>query len=101
MGFAGKYSCYSFTMASIRQNAPALSGVYALSNANGWLFVGQSADVQSALWKHLREGGTPPRQARPTGFSFELCEVGARNQRLTRLIRDLSPSCNHSTSPKA
>jgi hypothetical protein len=93
MSFTGKHSCYSFTGASIRQNAPPRPGVYALSNANRWLFVGSADDVQAALRAHLAEAGTALRAALPTGFTFEICEPVARAGMVARLIQELSPSC--------
>lgn len=96
MAFTGKHSCYSFTPASIRQNAPPRSGVYALSNAREWIFIGSADDVQAALRAHFAEVGTRLRAAAPTGFTFELCDAGERSARLARLITELSPSCNES-----
>ena len=60
MPFFGKFSCFSFTFASMRQNAPRRRGVYAISNASEWLFVGSADDLQAALHKHLLETGTLP-----------------------------------------
>jgi len=94
MAFTGKHSCYSFTFASIRQNAPSGSGIYALSNASRWIFIGDADDVQAALRSHLAEVGTKLRMAAPTGFTFELCDPAERAPRLARLIYELSPSCN-------
>lgn len=99
MAFTGKHSCYSFTPASIRQNAPPYSGVYALSNAREWLFVGGADDVQAALRAHFGEIGTRLRTAAPTGFTVELCDAGERSARLARLIYDLSPACNEPIQP--
>jgi hypothetical protein len=94
MAFIGKHSCYSFTFASIRQNAPSVPGLYALSNASGWIFAGEAENVQEALRGHLAEAGTRVRDARPTGFTFEVCDPATRPARLARLIHELSPSCN-------
>jgi len=38
MPFA-RHSSYSFTNASIRQNAPAWGGIYGLSNAQSWIYI--------------------------------------------------------------
>jgi hypothetical protein len=94
MPFVGKYRCFSFTAASVRQNAPPSSGVYAISNASEWLFVGDADDVQAALRSHLAEIGTALKTAAPTGFTFELCGSGDRPGRLARLVDDFAPSCN-------
>jgi hypothetical protein len=94
MAFQGKYRSYSFTPVSVKQNAPPLPGVYALSNATEWILVGAAGDVRAALRAHLNETGTRVRTAAPTGFTFELCDSAAHAGRLERLIYELSPSCN-------
>jgi|SRR5579883_2971955 len=94
MAFKGKHSCYSFTAVSVRQNAPPCSGVYALSNASGWIYIAEADNMQAALMTHLSDLGAKLRTAAPTGFTFEPCEPGVRASRLARLIQDLSPSCN-------
>lgn len=99
MAFLRKYACYSFTPASVRQNAPPFSGVYGLSNAREWLVVGEADNVQAALRAHLGETGTRLRAAAPTGFTFELCDAATRSGRLARLILELSPSCNGPAHP--
>ena len=101
MPFSGKFSCFSFTYASIRQNAPVCSGVYAISNAQEWLFVGSADDLQSALHKHLMEAGTPLKSKSPTGFTFEACGAGARQGLLDELVTDLRPCCNRSNKPRS
>jgi hypothetical protein len=99
LGFSGKFSCHSFTPASIRQNAPPLPGIYALSNAREWVFIAEANDVQAALRAHLSAPGTRLRTAGPTGFTVELCDGPARRERVARLILDLSPSCNDPAQP--
>jgi hypothetical protein len=99
MAFTGRHSCYSFTTASIRQNAPQQSGIYALSNAREWLFAAESDNVQESLRGHLGEAGTRLRDAAPTGFTFEVCDLATRPARLARLIYDLHPTCNEPARP--
>lgn len=94
MPFAGKYTCFSFSYASVRQNAPRMGGVYAISNAREWLFVGSADDLQSALHRHLMETGTALKSQAPTGFSFQECENGTRQALLESLVRELRPTCN-------
>jgi hypothetical protein len=93
MPFAGR-SCFSFTYASLRQNAPRTGGVYAISNAREWLLVGSADDLQSALHQHLMETGTALKSHAPTGFSFQECERVARQGLLDSLIKELRPTCN-------
>jgi excinuclease UvrABC nuclease subunit len=94
MAFFGKHSCFSFTAASIRQNAPPMPGVYGLSNAREWLFVGSADNVQEVLYSHLGEAGTELRSKRITGFTFELCDASACADREQRLIFELRPRYN-------
>jgi len=94
MPFFGKFSCFSFTYSSVRQNAPQRSGVYAISNANEWIFVGSTNDLQAALHNHLMEVGTPLKTKAPTGFTFEACDPAVRQVFLDELVAELRPSCN-------
>jgi hypothetical protein len=84
----------AFTVASVRKNAPAQSGVYGLASASEWIFVGQSDDIQTNLLQHLRESGTFLNGRKPTGFTFELCAPAGRIARQDRLVRELEPVCN-------
>jgi hypothetical protein len=97
--FFGKFSCFSFTYASVRQNAPRQCGVYAISNAREWLFVGAADDVQLALHNHLLETATPLKSNSPTGFTFELCDPAARQSLLDKLLIELRPTCNRPHDP--
>lgn len=82
-----------FTAMSVRKNAPASSGVYGLSNAREWIYVGHSDNIQGELLRHLAE--TMARQdTHPTGFSFELCPPQTRVARQDRLVRELEPVGN-------
>ena len=84
----------SFTVPSVRKNAPELSGVYGLSNAREWLFVGQGNNIRANLLEHLKEVGTVLTAQNPTGFTFELCLPGERISRQDALVRELEPRCN-------
>jgi len=88
------YGGFSFTPASVYRNAPALPGVYGLSNANQWLYVGVANDVQSALMAHLGERDTELARQHPKGFTFELCDPGFHAERRNRLVGELTPVCN-------
>lgn len=93
MPFRG-FQRYAFSLTSIRQNAPHTSGVYGLSNAREWIFVGAGDDLQAALLHHLSAAGTPVSLRLPTGFIFESCDTGACLARQQRLIAELKPTCN-------
>ena len=82
---------------AIQTYAPVLSGVYGISNAKEWLYIGQSDNIQSALLTHLREGNTPLMTRHPTGFVFEVCDSTSRSARQNRLVQEYGPSCNRNT----
>jgi len=84
----------SFTNMSIRKNAPVLSGVYGLSCAREWIYVGHADNIQHALLQHLMEASPIGEGAHPTGFSFELCSLEGRTARQDRLVRELEPVRN-------
>jgi len=84
----------SFTIPSVRKNAPELSGVYGLSNAREWLFVGQGNNIRAKLLEHLNEVDTALMAQKPTGFAFELCPPAELIRRQDALVRELEPRCN-------
>jgi hypothetical protein len=83
----------TFNAVSVQKNAPDSSGVYGLSNANEWIFVGETTNIKQALLQHLREVGTPLASRKPKGFAFEVTPAVLRAGRCSELIRELSPSC--------
>jgi hypothetical protein len=83
----------AFTVTSVLKNAPAASGVYGLSNAREWIYVGEAADLQGCLLAHLR-GGDPALARTPTGFTYELSRPVDRIARQTRLVLELGPVHN-------
>jgi hypothetical protein len=84
----------SFTDVSVRTNAPAVPGIYGISNAREWIYIGQTGNIQAALLGHLRASGTPILERQPTGFIFEVCDLSLQPGRLDRLVREYKPSCN-------
>jgi hypothetical protein len=79
----------SFTPASIRVNAPAAAGIYGISNARCWIFIGQADNIQAALMDHLYQSQIVNEA--PTGFVFECCGTGDQPARRLRLIREYGP----------
>jgi hypothetical protein len=77
-----------------------MPGVYGLSNAREWVFVGGTDDIRAALLGHLQEGNTTLKSRAPTGFTFEICHPGYQAARVSRLVAELSPVCNRGTAPK-
>jgi hypothetical protein len=92
----------SFTAGSIQRNSPAQSGVYGISNASGWLYIGESDNIQDALLTHLHKPDSPLMQQRPKGFVFEVCDLKRRMARQSRLVFEYEPACNRrSAKPRA
>jgi hypothetical protein len=71
-----------------------MSGIYGLSNAREWVFVGVAEDIRAALLGHLREGNTTLKSRAPTGFTFEICHPSQMSARVSRLVSELAPVCN-------
>jgi hypothetical protein len=83
----------AFTESSILKNAPTTSGVYGLSNARSWIFVGESDNLQVRLLAHLRGADAALAQT-PTGFTYELSRAPDRLGRVSRLVLELDPVHN-------
>ena len=90
MPFA-RHRSYSFTAASIRQNAPAWGDIDGLSNAHAWIYIRAVDDIRAALLDHLNERNPTSDLRSVAGFSFELCDTAERSQRCSRLIEELRP----------
>jgi len=84
----------SLTAVSVRANAPAASGIYGVSNAREWIYIGETDDIQASLLRELRQSDSPVLKRSPTGFVFELCVPGDRIARQNRLILEYEPVCN-------
>lgn len=84
----------AFTATSVETNAPSAPGIYGLSSAREWVYVGGSDDIKAQLLEHLREKNTFLTERNPTGFTFELCGDGDRIRRQNQLVLELEPVCN-------
>ena len=85
---------------SVREFAPALSGVYGLSNAREWVFIGESENIQDSLLGHLQKSDPAILNQNPTGFVYEICDRAQRSKRHDSLIVEYRPACNQSESRK-
>jgi hypothetical protein len=81
-------------LAAVRIYAPATSGVYGISNASEWIYIGETDNVQGTLLAHLKEFDTPLMKRLPTGFVFEVCDHAGRPARQHRLVHEYDPTCN-------
>jgi hypothetical protein len=83
-----------FTPVAIQTYAPGASGVYGISNAREWIFIGQADDIRGSLLGHLQDRATSLMKSLPTGFVYEICDPGRRSARQDRLISEYEPTCN-------
>ena len=81
-----------FTPDGIYMYAPAAIGVYGLSNAQEWIYIGRSNDIRRALLEHLQDPVLRGKQ--PRGFVFEVCEAARCLSRQDRLVLEYEPICN-------
>lgn len=83
-----------FTLHAVRAFAPSASGVYGISNAREWIYVGETGNIQAALLGHLQETHTSLKKRLPTGFVFELSDGASRSARQERLVLEYTPIFN-------
>jgi hypothetical protein len=83
-----------FTREGILSGAPNTSGVYALYHT-GWVYFGESNDIQRRLLEHLNEAGSAILRNAPTAFCFEFVHGDAqRIARQNQLIAAYATPCN-------
>lgn len=87
-----------FASVAVQAYAPMAPGVYGISNANEWIYIGESDDIQASLLTHLGESDTPLMNRHPTGFVFEVCHRAARPGRQDRLVLEYKPTCNRDST---
>ena len=83
-----------FTAGSVQMYAPTAEGVYGISNAREWVYIGQADNIQGALLAHLQDVQASLMKRAPTGFVFEVCSRAARSTRQDRLVLEYEPACN-------
>lgn len=84
----------AFTMISVDNNVPAASGVYGLSNASQWIYVGETGNIHAELSRHLQHPNTFLKGNSPSGFTYELSSAGQRVARRNQLVFELDPIGN-------
>ena len=84
----------NFTADAVQMYAPVTSGVYGISNAREWIYIGETDNIQSSLLTHLHGINTTLMKREPTGFVFEVCDQAQRASRQDRLVGEYGPACN-------
>jgi len=87
-----------FVARAVQTHAPVASGVYGISNAREWIYIGETDNIQGALFHHLQDLGASLMKRQPTGFVFEICDEARRSARQDRLVLEYEPVCNRSTA---
>ena len=87
-----------FTSGAVQTYAPIAGGVYGISNAREWIYIGETDNIQGALWDHLQDLYTSLMKRQPTGFVFEICDEARRSARQDRLVLEYEPTCNRQSS---
>jgi hypothetical protein len=82
-----------FNARAVQDHAPQQSGVYGISNASSWIYIGETDNIQRSLLERLAsDHGTQLRN--PSGFVFEICHPALRADRQNRLVMEYEPSGN-------
>jgi len=89
-----------FTSNFVQMYAPVSSGVYGISNAREWIYIGETDDIQGALLTHLDDLQAWIMKRAPTGFVFEICERARRPGRQDRLVFEYEPTGNRHAARK-
>ncbi len=84
----------ALTLQSVCFYAPTTSGIYGMSNAREWIYIGETDNIQGTLLSHLQELTTSVMIQRPTGFVFEICDRARRTSRQDRLVLEYKPTSN-------
>ena len=86
------------TKSGVQTYAPAAAGVYGISNANEWIYIGETDNIRQVLLEHLENPDSSVMKKHPTGFVCELCEGTRRPERQHRLILEYQPACHRQPS---
>lgn len=88
----------NFTSDAVHMYAPITSGVYGISNAREWIYIGETNNIQGSLLGHLQNLQTSLMKREPTGFVFEICDEARRSARQDRLVFEYEPTCNRQST---
>src|SRR5579862_7560995 len=83
-----------FTPEGVRTYAPQAPGLYGISNAREWIYIGHAGDIQRALLDCFQNARSPLMNKQPQGFVFEVCDEARWVNRQDRLVLEYEPACN-------
>ena len=92
---------HAFSSVSIRAHAPSASGVYGISNARQWIYIGEADNIRERLLEHLTETGVGIKRFLPTGFTFEVCDSHTKAERHSQLVTQYHPVYNREVRLRA
>jgi hypothetical protein len=83
-----------FTPEGVRTYAPQAAGVYGISNAREWIYIGHAPNIQMALLDCFQDPDSALMKKQPQGFVFEVCDESYWAARQDRLILEYEPTFN-------
>jgi hypothetical protein len=92
---------HPLTANGVQRYAPIVPGIYGMSNARQWVYIGQTENIQGALLQHLRDLDTTVLKWEPTGFVFEACTGEQRQTRQDSLVLEYAPICNRGSARRS
>lgn len=82
------------TLQGIRTYAPQAPGLYGISNAREWIYIGNSGNIQRALLDYIQDPGNALMKEQPQRFVFEVCDEAHWVARHDRLVLEYKPALN-------
>jgi hypothetical protein len=85
-------SLFRFDFSHIARHAPSDGGVYGIFSDAGWVYFGETADLQRRLGEHLLDARHCIHRYSPLHFSYEV--TIDRSLRCHELVLEFAPPCN-------
>ena len=83
-----------FTPEGVRTYALQAPGLYGISNAREWIYIGHAGNIQRALLDYFQDFGSALMKKQPQGFVFEVCDEAHWIARHDRLVLEYEPALN-------
>ena len=87
-----------FTPEGVGTYAPSSPGVYGISNAREWIYIGHADNIRRALLDWFQDQDSVLMRKQPRGFVFEVCDEARWATRQDRLVLEYEPACNRNSS---